>query len=247
MQRSGRRSGCVPILMVCAACNGSEVNTSAFRSGEGVERQTVQEEAQPEQGEDVVGYHDAPETPLAPRDDVPETICDDMGPVDRPVTLAWSDAPNADSIAVLEDGVAWLGVTNTTEQAIDVTATIIVSNGSESIQHAGEEEVALPANEATPIEIDLAELQIANPSVRNSENVLVRLDFANPSGSGLSQAFSTTLYFHEEDDEITAYGGDALREQFNGGDIFGLIDHNALAEVVDIPPSVIVGVFISEG
>jgi len=243
-----------PLLLVFAGCSEPAVSSSSFRDDgvSGIARQTVVEEQPPEPGEDVAAdpdVLDAPEPARPPRDDVPATVCNEMGPVSRPLKLAWTDAPQSDSVDALEDGVAWVAISNHTERAITASVTIIVGNGSESIEHVGsdEEGVTLLAGQSTNLAVDLGALRIANPSVQNSENALVRLDFADPMGSGPGQAFSSTLYFHQDGDEISVYGRDARRDQFAGGDIHGILHPAALEEVPDVPPSVVLGVFISEG
>jgi hypothetical protein len=249
MPRNAQLHNFAPLLLLCAACGEPVVPSSPFRDGggSGVARQTVVEEQPPEPGEDVAEDPDgldAPEAPRPPRDDAPATVCNDMGPVSRPVKLAWTDAPSADSIEALDDGVAWVAISNHTETAITARVTIIVGNGSESIEHvASDEGLTLLPGQSTNFAVDLGALRIANPSVRNSENALVRLDFPDPMGSGPGQAFSSTLYFHQDGDEIIAYGQDALRDQFDGGDLQGIVDPTVPEEVPDVPPSVV----ISEG
>lgn len=233
-------------------CSTGSVESDSLRSGFGVavRRQTVVEAPPPADSDDVfVDNQDAPDPVVFETQDAPATVCDDVGPVFRPLIVGWADVPLAESVAELDDGVAWLTLENATEHELQPSLTIIIGNGSESFAHsAASEPTTIQAGETAWLPVDLGTMRIGNPKVHNSENALARVDFDDPSSGSPSQAFSPVLYFHHDGVVLLAYGAGALVDEFGGGGFkdFGLFDGLDEHEL-GLPESVLMGTFISEG
>jgi len=224
----------------------SEQDALSQRSGDGLPRVPVEEEAPDaqEESEDVFPhYPEARDHPPTESDSPGAPVCADGGPKHDVVVARWIGAPFDDAAQLLDDGTVELLVENVSEVSLDVGVAALVGNGSRSVEHAIGE-ARIDPGEVASFAVMLWSIRLNDPEVTSSENLLARVAFENPDSGMETHAFSSALYFHPEAGALRAYGPTVLREQFAGGDYLGIAPPSE-AENPDDPPSVLLGAFVS--
>jgi|GEM_PF-1353460 len=137
------------------------------------------------------------------------------------VRLSWRQAPDADSVAVMDTETPTLVIENLTRETISLEIKAIADDGSQRSETRNVASLRLGGGEAETFSIGIGDFGIAPSRLQYSGQLFASAHVVLADGETTQQIDSPMLYFHPvegRENAITVYGERALVERFRGGD-----------------------------